>query len=151
MYKHINRLIKIYWLSLMVTGWWTQVRVTLTAWQKRARDRNAGAGDLHETYQQKLGELSIAELLVPLCAKVQPYELAVPVEGDVLVDGGLVEDLLRILYNGDKKQTSCFNYDWMMTSCSWQPNNKMQQLNMEVYRQCFAVVEEVFYFVKYLR
>lgn len=57
------------------------------------------------SYQEKLGELSVAELLVPLRAKVQPYELAVPVEGDVLVDGGLAEDLLHILCRGDKKET----------------------------------------------
>lgn len=62
-----------------------------------------GAGDQHETYQEKLGELSVAELLVPLYTKVQPYELTVPVEGDVLVDGGLTTDLLHILCKGDKK------------------------------------------------
>lgn len=62
------------------------------------------AGYQHKTYQEKLGELSVAELLVPLCAKVQPYELTVPVKGDVLVDGGLAEDLLYIFCGGDKKR-----------------------------------------------
>ncbi len=58
---------------------------------------------IYEAYQEKLGELSIAELLVPLCAKVQPNELTVPVEGDALVDSGLVEDLLHILCNENKR------------------------------------------------
>lgn len=61
------------------------------------------AGARHETYQEELGELSVAELLVPLGAKVQPYKLRVPVEGDVLVDGGLAKNLLHILYRGDNK------------------------------------------------
>lgn len=55
------------------------------------------AGDQHETYQEKLGELSVAEPLRPLAAKVHPDEITVPVKGDVLVDGGLAEDLLHIL------------------------------------------------------
>ena len=62
------------------------------------------AGYQHETYQEKLGELSVAELLVPLCTKVQPYELTVPVKGDVLVDGGLAKDLFHIFCRGDKKR-----------------------------------------------
>lgn len=69
-------------------------------------------GDQYYTYQEKLGELSVVEMLVPLHAKVQPYELTVPVEGDVLMDGGLAEDLLHILCRGDKQETSCrFNND----------------------------------------
>ena len=55
-------------------------------------------------YQKKLSELAVAELLVPLCAKVQLYELTVPVEGDVLVDGGLAKDLLHVLCRSDKKK-----------------------------------------------
>lgn len=75
------------------------------AWEKKWHWRETRrGGDRHETYQEKLGELSVAELPVPLCAKVQPNELAVPVKGDVLVDGGLAEDLLHILCGGDKKR-----------------------------------------------
>ncbi len=55
------------------------------------------AGDLCETYQEKLGELSVAELLVPLCAEVQADELTVPVEGNVVVHRGLAKDVPHIL------------------------------------------------------
>lgn len=54
------------------------------------------------TYQKKLSELAVAQTLVPLCTKVQLYELTVPVEGDVLVDGGLAKDLLYALCRNKK-------------------------------------------------
>ena len=71
-------------------------------WEKNSTWETGRAHDQHKTYQEKLGELSVAELLVPLRTEVQPYEVAVPVEGDVLVDGGLIEHLLNILCRGDK-------------------------------------------------
>ena len=67
-------------------------------------ERQNKRGDQRQTYQKKLGELAIAELLVSLCAKVQLYELTVPVEGDVLVDGGLAKDLLHILCRGERER-----------------------------------------------
>lgn len=48
-------------------------------------------------YLQELSELCVAEVLVPLVAKVQPDELAVPVEGNVVMDCGLAEDVTHIL------------------------------------------------------
>lgn len=47
-------------------------------------------------YLQKLGELQIAEVLLSVTAKVEPDELTVPVEGDVVVHCGLAEDVPHI-------------------------------------------------------
>jgi len=73
--------------------------------------------------------------LVPPWAEVQPYELTVPVKGDVLVDGGLAEDLLHILCRADthKKRQDCFfNNNRVIEFFIWQPNHKMQQLHAVV-------------------
>lgn len=48
-------------------------------------------------YLQKLGELQVAEVLLSVTAKVEPDELTVPVEGDVVVHCGLAEDVPHIL------------------------------------------------------
>lgn len=48
-------------------------------------------------YLKELGELQIVEVLLVVVAKVQADELAVPVEGDVVVHGGLAEDVPHIL------------------------------------------------------
>lgn len=48
-------------------------------------------------YLKELGELQIVEVLLVVMAKVQTDELAVPVEGDVVVHRGLAEDVPHIL------------------------------------------------------
>lgn len=53
-------------------------------------------------YLQKLGELCVAQVLLPLMAKVEPDELAVPVEGNVVMNCGLAEDVSHILCKREK-------------------------------------------------
>lgn len=48
-------------------------------------------------YLQKLCELEVAEVFLAVVPKVQTDELAVPVEGNVVVHGGLAEDVPHIL------------------------------------------------------
>lgn len=48
-------------------------------------------------YLQELGELQVAEAFLSVTAKMQVDELAVPVEGDVVVHSGLAEDITHIL------------------------------------------------------
>lgn len=48
-------------------------------------------------YLQELGELQVAEAFVSVIAEMQADELAVPVEGDVVVHGRLAEDITHIL------------------------------------------------------
>lgn len=55
-------------------------------------------------YLKELGELQIVEVLLVVVAKVQTDELAVPVEGDVVVHRGLAEDVPHILCRGEKKK-----------------------------------------------
>ena len=54
---------------------------------------------------QELGELWIAEEPLPLVAKVQPDELTVPVERDVVVHRGLAEDVAHILCGAERKKS----------------------------------------------
>lgn len=48
-------------------------------------------------YLQELGELCVAEVLVSFMAEVQSDELTVPVEGNVVMNCGLAEDVAHIL------------------------------------------------------
>ncbi len=48
-------------------------------------------------YLQELGELQVAETFCSVIAEVQADELAVPVERDVVVHGGLAEDITHVL------------------------------------------------------
>lgn len=49
-------------------------------------------------YLQKLGEFCVAEVLASLMAKVQPDEVTVPVEGNMMMHAGLAEDVTYILW-----------------------------------------------------
>lgn len=60
---------------------------------------------MHPAYLQELGELQVAELLLAVVAKVETDELAVPVEGNVVVHCGLAKDVSHILCS-KKNQTN---------------------------------------------
>lgn len=70
----------------------------LISFEWKLRDKNA--------YLQKLGELCVAEVLVSFMAEVESDELTVPVEGNVVMNCGLAEDVAYILWKsktaGDK-------------------------------------------------
>lgn len=54
-------------------------------------------GRIQIFYLQKLGEFCVAEVLASLMAKVQPDEVTVPVEGNMMMHAGLAEDVTYIL------------------------------------------------------
>lgn len=54
-------------------------------------------------YLQELGELQVAEAFLAVVAEVQADELAVPVEGDVVVHRGLAEDVPYILCRAEER------------------------------------------------
>lgn len=54
-------------------------------------------------YLKELGELKIVKVLLVVVAKVQTDELAVPVEGDVVVHCGLAEDVPHVLCSTKKR------------------------------------------------
>lgn len=53
--------------------------------------------DSSHTHQQKLSELPIVKVFLPLGTKVELNKFRVPVKGDVLVYSGLTENLFHIL------------------------------------------------------
>lgn len=55
--------------------------------------------DSSHTHQQKLSELPVVKVFLPLRAKVKLNKFWVPVKGDVLVNSGLTENLFHILWN----------------------------------------------------
>lgn len=57
-------------------------------------------------YLEELGELQIVEVLLIVVAKVQTDELAVPVEGDVVVHCSLAKDVPHILCSTKEKNVS---------------------------------------------
>lgn len=85
-----NILVK--WSQIRQKGWLTWILGPLLK-------RFWGLG----VYLQKLGELCVAQVLVSLMAKVQPDELAVPVEGNVVMNCGLAEDVPHILCKREKR------------------------------------------------
>lgn len=52
---------------------------------------------VYSAYLQELGELEVVEAFLAVVAKVQTDELAVPVEGNVVVHCGLAENVTHIL------------------------------------------------------
>jgi hypothetical protein len=70
---------------------------------KRQADRQS---ERRSTHQEELGEFPVGQVPAVPAAKVQAHELTVPIEGDVLVDGGLTEDLLHILCKRNTKHTT---------------------------------------------
>lgn len=48
-------------------------------------------------YLQELGELQVTEAFVSVIAEMQADELTVPVEGDVVVNRRLAEDITHVL------------------------------------------------------
>lgn len=72
-------------------------------------------------YLQELGELEVAEVFLIILPKVQPDEFAVPFEGDVVVHGGLAEDVTHIFCStneinnnrGREKQRQCGFSRWL--------------------------------------
>lgn len=74
------------------------------------------------TYQQELSELSIAQVLLAVLAKVQLHKLRVPVEGDVLVVGGLAEHLLNVLCKTHQRSPTQFT-----VSLSRRPTHSWQK------------------------
>lgn len=65
---------------------------------REAEPKPGGAEDGRSSaaYLQELGELQVAEVLLIILPKVQTDELAVPLEGDVVVHCGLAEDVPHI-------------------------------------------------------
>lgn len=51
---------------------------------------------LGSKYLQELGEFEVVETFLAVVAKVQMDELTVPVEGNVVVHGGLAENVPHI-------------------------------------------------------
>lgn len=54
-------------------------------------------------YLQKLGKLCVTEILLSFVAEVQPDELTVPVEGNVVMHCGLAEDVTYILWKSEMR------------------------------------------------
>ena len=52
---------------------------------------------MHSAYLQEFSEFKVTELLFAVVPEVQTDELAVPVEGNVVVHCGLAEDVSHIL------------------------------------------------------
>lgn len=63
-------------------------------------------------YLKELGELQIVEVLLVVVAKVQTDELAVPVEGDVVVHCGLAEDVPHIVCSTKEEKKILLKEVW---------------------------------------
>lgn len=88
----------------------TYINNNIKEWKKRLKRCFLWTDAGWRAYLQELSELCVAEVLVSLVAEVQPDELTVPVEGNVMVNCGLAEDVTDILWKSEtclseKKET----------------------------------------------
>lgn len=81
------------------------------------KERQSQGEKNERKYLQELGELEVAEALLAVVSKVQADELAVPVEGNVVVHSGLAEDVPHILCSANTH----LNEGWL----SWTSSTKL--------------------------